>query len=207
MMHPTLIGISGGTGSGKTTLAKKLAEHFGDSIALIRQDDYYRNRTDMPRVGDEVNYDHPDSFDMPLLLSHIAALRSGESVEAPIYEYKTHTRSEKTRLVSPAPVVLVEGILLFESEELSELFDMKIFVDTDPDVRLLRRIRRDIESRGRTLDSVIRQYLTTVKPMHEAFVEPSKKRADVIVPEGGENRVATDMIIDRIEHLITPKQG
>jgi uridine kinase len=206
-MHPTLIGISGGTGSGKTTLAKRLAEHFGDSIALIRQDDYYRNRTDMPRVGDEVNYDHPDSFDMPLLLSHIAALRSGERVEAPIYEYKTHTRSEKTRLVSPAPVVLVEGILLFESEELSELFDMKIFVDTDPDVRLLRRIRRDIESRGRTLDSVIRQYLTTVKPMHEAFVEPSKKRADVIVPEGGENRVATDMIIDRIEHLITPKQG
>ncbi len=202
MNRPTLIGISGGTGSGKTTLAKKIAEHFGDSLALIRQDDYYRNRTDMPKVGEQVNYDHPDSFDMPLLLSHIAALRSGEAIEAPIYEYKTHTRSEKTRRVSPAPVVLVEGILLFESEELARLFDMKIFVDTDSDVRLIRRIRRDIESRGRTLDSVIEQYLTTVKPMHEAFVEPSKKRADVIVPEGGENTVACDMIIDRINHLI-----
>ena len=207
MMRPTLIGISGGTGSGKTTLARKLAEHFGESIALIRQDDYYRNRTAMPRVGDEINYDHPDSFDMPLLFSHIAALRSGQAVEAPIYEYKTHTRSEKTRLIHPAPVILVEGILLFESEELSRLFDMKIFVDTDPDVRLLRRIRRDMESRGRTLDSVIKQYLTTVKPMHEAFVEPSKTRADVIVPEGGENAVASAMIIDRIGHLISARQG
>ena len=202
-----IIGIAGGTGSGKTTLARNIAEHFGNRIALIRQDDYYKNRIDMPRVGEQVNYDHPDAFDNAHLISQLQKLALGEAIEAPVYEYKTHTRSSKTNRIEPAPVVLVEGILIFEPRELCELFDIKIFVDTDADVRLIRRIARDIEARGRTLESVVEQYLTTVKPMHDAFVEPSRRHADIIIPEGGKNPTAFGMLIDRIESLLAEPAG
>lgn len=207
MNKTVVIGIAGGTGSGKTTLAKNIAEHFGNRIALLRQDDYYKDRTDMPKLGEAVNYDHPDAFDNAHLISHVRDLASGKAIDAPIYEYKTHTRSRETRRVEPSPVVLVEGILIFEPRELCELFDIKIFVDTDADVRLIRRIARDIETRGRTLESVVEQYLLTVKPMHDAFVEPSRRRADIIIPEGGNNPAAYGMLINRIESLIIEPVG
>lgn len=199
-MNVFLIGIAGGTGSGKTTLAENIAHRFGDRISVLRHDDYYKAHDALSyEERSALNYDHPDAFDTPLLLSHIRALKAGESVEAPIYDYTAHNRSGRTRTVAPSPVILLEGILIFECAELVELLDMKVFVDTDADVRILRRILRDVRERGRTLESVVGQYLTTVKPMHEAFVEPSKKRADVIIPEGGKNPVAYEMLIGRIE--------
>ena len=181
-MDTILIGIAGGTGSGKTTLADKLVETFEERAKL--------------------NYDHPDAFDTALLCQHILELKAGKSIEMPVYDYAMHNRSDKTILVHPAPVIVLEGILLFVEKDLCDLMDIKVFVDTDADVRILRRILRDVKERGRSLDSVVTQYLTTVKPMHEQFVEPSKRRADVIIPEGGQNTVALEMLIERVrKHL------
>ena len=203
MKNVLVIGIAGGSGSGKTTLAKNICNHFSDRISVLRHDDYYKCQDDMTmeeRV--KTNYDHPHAFDTDLLISHIDKLRAGEDILSPTYDYSRHTRSSETRVVKANKVVVLEGILILENEALRERLDMKIFVDTDADVRILRRILRDVKERGRNLDSVIGQYLTTVKPMHEAFVEPSKRYADIIVPVGGENLVACQMIIDRIEkHL------
>lgn len=203
MNETIIIGIAGGSGSGKTTLAENILAHFGDRISILRHDDYYKAQRDIPM--DErihTNYDHPDAFDTSLLTSHLDMLRSGKSIDSPIYDYTIHDRSEKTRRVRSASVILLEGILIFENAEILKRLDMKIFVDTDADVRIVRRIIRDVKERGRSLDSIIEQYLSTVKPMHEAFVEPSKKNADIIIPEGGKNPVAYKMIIDRIEaHL------
>ena len=203
MENVLVIGIAGGSGSGKTTLAKNICNHFSDRISVLRHDDYYKCQDDMTmeeRV--KTNYDHPHAFDTDLLISHIDSLRAGEDIMSPTYDYAHHTRSAETRVVKANKVVVLEGILILENQALRDRLDMKIFVDTDADVRILRRILRDVKERGRSLDSVIGQYLTTVKPMHEAFVEPSKRYADIIVPVGGENLVACQMIIDRIEkHL------
>lgn len=196
-MKTTIIGIAGGTGSGKSTLTARLREHFGEhEVSVINHDSYYKRHDELPyEERCKLNYDHPDSFDTELLIEHLRALRRGETVQVPVYNYSIHNRSDKTVNVSPAPVIIVEGILIFDSAELCSMMDLKVFVDTDADVRILRRIVRDVKYRGRTLDSVVKQYLTTVKPMHEQFVEPSKRKADLIVPEGGRNEVALDMLI------------
>jgi len=203
-MDTILIGIAGGTGSGKTTLANKLVDSFGgDEVSILRHDNYYRRHDDMEyEERTKLNYDHPDAFDTELLCEHISELKAGKSIHMPVYDYSIHNRSDETIEVKPAPVIVLEGILIFAELSLCELMDIKVFVDTDADVRILRRIVRDVKHRGRSLDSVISQYLTTVKPMHEQFVEPSKRRADIIIPEGGENVVALDMLIQRVrKHL------
>ena len=196
-MNTIIIGIAGGTGSGKTTLTEKLRDHFGaDEVSVINHDSYYKRHDELPyEERCKLNYDHPDSFDTPLLVEHLKALRAGQPVKVPIYDYSIHNRTDRTVTVYPAPVIIVEGILIFASPELCEQMDMKVYVDTDADVRILRRIMRDVKQRGRTLDSVVEQYLTTVKPMHEQFVEPSKRKADLIVPEGGRNPVALQLLI------------
>lgn len=202
-METMVIGIAGGTGSGKTTLTKKLKERFGPDVSVIYHDNYYKRHDGMTyEERSKLNYDHPDAFDTDQLVRDLITLRMGESIQCPVYDYTIHNRSDETIEVKPTRVVIVEGILIFENKPLRDLMDIKIFVDTDADVRILRRILRDVKERERTLDSVVDQYLTTVKPMHEAFVEPSKKYADVIVPAGGYNTVALDMIIGRIkEHV------
>ena len=203
-MDTIIIGIAGGTGSGKTTLTERLREHFGaNEVSVLNHDSYYKRHDELPyEERCKLNYDHPDSFDTPLMAAHLRELRAGHAVQVPVYDYTIHNRSDETVLVKPAPVIIVEGILIFDAPELCELMDMKVFVDTDADVRILRRIVRDVKKRGRTLDSVVTQYLTTVKPMHEQFVEPSKRRADLIIPEGGKNPVAVEMLIHRLEsHL------
>ena len=193
------IGIAGGTGSGKTTITRRLLQRFPDSVSVVYHDNYYKAHDDMTyEQRSHLNYDCPDAFDTELLLRDLAALRRGEEIRCPVYDYTVHNRSEKTVLVKPAPVVIVEGILIFEDRRICDLLDIKIFVDTDADVRILRRIVRDVRDRGRSLESVVDQYLTTVKPMHEMYVEPSKRNADIIVPEGGHNLVAMDMLIERI---------
>lgn len=193
------IGIAGGTGSGKTTITRRLLQRFPESVSVVYHDNYYKAHDDMTyEQRSHLNYDCPDAFDTELLLRDLAALRRGEEIRCPVYDYTVHNRSEKTVLVKPAPVVIVEGILIFEDRRICDLLDIKIFVDTDADVRILRRIVRDVRDRGRSLESVVDQYLTTVKPMHEMYVEPSKRNADIIVPEGGHNLVAMDMLIERI---------
>jgi len=198
-MSTMVIGIAGGTGSGKTTLTEKLKEEFGPDISVLYHDNYYKSHSEMPyEERSKLNYDHPDAFDTDLLVRDLKALRQGQTVQCPTYDYTIHDRAVETLEVQPARVIIVEGILIFENAALRELMDIKIFVDTDADVRILRRLIRDVKERGRTLDSVVNQYLTTVKPMHEAFVEPSKKYADIIVPSGGRNAVAQEMIMERI---------
>lgn len=193
------IGIAGGTGSGKTTITRRLLQRFPDSVSVVYHDNYYKAHNDMSyEERSKLNYDCPDAFDTELLLRDLAALRRGEEIRCPVYDYTVHNRSDKTVLVKPAPVVIVEGILIFEDKRICDLLDIKIFVDTDADVRILRRIVRDVRDRGRSLESVVDQYLTTVKPMHEMYVEPSKRNADIIIPEGGHNLVAMDMLIERI---------
>lgn len=203
MENVLVIGIAGGSGSGKTTLAKNICNHFADRISVLRHDDYYKCQDDIPmeeRI--KTNYDHPHAFDTNLLLSHIDELKCGRDIYSPTYDYTHHTRAAEKRLVKANKVVVLEGILILENPELRDRLDMKIYVDTDADVRILRRLLRDVKERGRSLDSVVNQYLSTVKPMHEAFVEPSKRYADIIVPIGGENVVACQMIVDQIEkHL------
>ena len=199
-----LIGIAGGSGSGKTTLAKNIAEHFGDQVSVLRHDNYYKAQSDIPyEERARMNYDHPSAFDTALLLYHLDELKAGRAIECPVYDYTIHDRSAETVRVESTKVIILEGILIFENKELLDRLDMKIFVDTDADVRIVRRILRDVQERGRNLEAVITQYLDTVKPMHEAFVEPSKKKADVIIPEGGNNPVAYGMIINKIAtHLL-----
>ena len=207
-MNTIIIGIAGGTGSGKTTLTERLRDHFGQNeVSVINHDSYYKRHDELPYAERcKLNYDHPDSFDTELMVQHLQALRRGEAVEVPVYNYAIHNRSDQTITVRPAPVIIVEGILIFASPELCELMDLKVFVDTDADVRILRRIVRDVKARGRTLDSVVTQYLTTVKPMHEQFVEPSKRKADLIVPEGGRNEVALDMLIKWVSNHLQDTQ-
>lgn len=198
-----VIGIAGGTGSGKTTITRKIMQSFGGDVSVIYHDNYYKAHHNMSyEERSRLNYDHPDAFDTELLISDLKKLRSGEAVRCPTYDYTIHDRSDKTVTVKPAKVIIVEGILIFQSIELCELMDIKIYVDTDADVRILRRIVRDVRDRGRSLDSVVNQYLSTVKPMHEQFVEPSKRKADIIIPEGGHNQVALEMVIERVRaHL------
>ena len=203
-MSVMLIGIAGGTGSGKSTLTEHLKQHFGDDITVIRHDSYYK-RLEMPFEDRcKQNFDHPDAFDTPMLVEHLRALKAGKSIRVPIYSYTEHQRTDDTELVRPSRVVIVEGLLIFHHPVLRQMLDVKIFVDTDADVRVLRRVLRDVRDRGRVLENAIAQYLTTVKPMHEQYVEPSRRFADVIVPEGGRNPVALEMIVQRIEnHLAT----
>jgi uridine kinase len=202
--NPVVIGISGGTGSGKTTVASVILQRSGaDNLAVLPHDAYYKDLKDLPRAQrDQVNFDHPEALDTALLVKHVAALRRWEAVQIPVYDFTIHSRTHRTRRIEPHPVILVEGILIFAEPQLRELFDVKIFVDTPPDIRFIRRIQRDISERGRTVESVIQQYLTTVRPMHEEFVEPSKRYADVIIPEGGLNTVALDMVVARIDALL-----
>jgi uridine kinase len=198
-----VIGIAGGTGSGKTTITRRLASEFGEKVTVIYHDNYYKEHHNMPfEERTKLNYDHPDSFDTDLMVRDLKKLKAGQTIECPVYDYTIHDRSDETITIEPSPVIIVEGIMIFASAELRDLIDIKIFVDTDADVRILRRILRDVKERGRSLDSVITQYLTTVKPMHEAFVEPSKRYADIIIPEGGQNEVAMSMVIGRVkQHL------
>jgi len=206
---PFVIGVAGGTGSGKTTVANAIFRRVGeDGISLLFHDAYYRDWADLPKdVLDRKNFDHPDSLETELLVRHVRALKEGMVVETPVYDFKTHRRTAETRRVLPKRIVLVEGILIFAEPELRKLFDVKVFVDTDADVRLIRRIRRDIAERGRTLESVVEQYYATVRPMHLEFVEPSKRWADLIVPEGGENAVAMEFLFARLRELLKSPVG
>ena len=199
-----VIGIAGGSGSGKTTVAQEILQRVGpDRTAYIQHDSYYKDLTGLPPTQRaEVNFDHPNSLETDLLTAHIEQLKQGESINVPIYNFSTHSRTDKTFTVSPRSVIIVEGILIFVEAALRSLFDVKLFVDTDADVRLIRRLQRDITERGRTVNSVIRQYQSTVRPMHLEFVEPSKRYADVIIPEGGFNIAAMDMVVARIESLL-----
>lgn len=199
-----VIGIAGGTGSGKTTITKKLVEKFDNDVLVIKHDNYYKAHHDMSyEERSKLNYDHPDSLDTDLLIEHLKMLKEGKSVECPVYDFTIHDRSDVTELLKPAKVIIIEGILIFQNRRLCKEMDIKIYVDTDADVRILRRILRDVKKRGRTLESVVDQYLATVKPMHELYVEPSKKNADIIIPEGGYNVVALDMVVDRVRAHIT----
>lgn len=202
---PLVIGIAGGSGSGKTTVANEVLKSVGSHrIAYLPHDAYYRDLSDLPENQRKaVNFDHPNSLESELLGQHIVALKNWEKVDLPIYDFTNHTRTDKHIAVLPHPVIVVEGILIFAEPALRELFDVKIFVDTDDDIRFIRRLQRDIAERGREMQNVITQYLSTVRPMHMKFVEPSKRYADVIIPEGGLNQVALDMVIARIESLLT----
>jgi len=199
-----IIGISGGTGSGKTTVAQKIIAPVGpDNVVYLQQDSYYRNLGDMPLdLRHRVNYDHPDAFDTELLINHLEALRAGEGIEQPLYDYPTHSRKAETIRLEPRPVIVVEGILAFVNSHMRGLMDLKIFVDTDADIRFIRRLDRDVHERGRSVESIITQYTTTVRPMHLQFVEPSKRYADIIIPEGGFNDVGIDLVTGKIKSFL-----
>ena len=203
-MKVTVIGVAGGTGSGKSTLVKRLQEAFeGDDVATLCHDYYYKAHPELTyEERTTLNYDHPDAFDTDLMIEHLKLLKKGRPIHCPVYDYTVHNRSREVLLVEPTRVIVVEGILIFENKALCEQMDIRIFVDADADVRLCRRIKRDVEKRGRTIESVISQYLATVKPMHEQFVEPSKKNANLVVPEGGKNLVAQELIMERIRKHI-----
>jgi uridine kinase len=200
---PLVIGIAGGSGSGKTTVAQAILQRVGtDRIAFLQHDSYYKDLRGLPPAQrNEFNFDHPNSLETDLLIKHVAALRNGKSVEVPVYDFSTDSRTAQTFTIQPRNVILVEGILIFTEAALRKLFDIKIFVDTDSDLRFIRRLERDIHERGRTTDSVVKQYLHTVRPMHLEFVEPSKRYADIIIPEGGHNTAALDMVVARVEAL------
>ena len=201
-MGVLLIGIAGGSASGKTTLARILKESFKDDVTILRLDYYYHDLAHFDVPEDEINFDHPNSFEIDLLIKHLNKLRNGEEIERPVYSFKTNRRLDRTKVVKPSKILIVEGILSLYYLKLCEHYDLKIYVDTDCDIRLLRRITRDINERGRNLESVKKQYLSTVKPMHEQFVEPSKSRADIIIPHGGLNEIANDLLIEKIKgHL------
>ena len=201
-MQTIFIGIAGGTGSGKTTLTKHLLSHFGANISVVHHDNYYKYQ-DLPFAERcKTNYDHPDAFDTDRMIEDLKALKRGETIHCPVYDFSIHNRTDQTLEIVPTKVVIVEGILIFQNPVLRDLMDIKIFVETDADVRILRRALRDVEERGRSLESVVQQYLTTVKPMHEQYVEPTRKFADIIVLEGGHNLVALDLIMQRIANHI-----
>lgn len=202
-MRTMVIGIAGGTGSGKTTVTERIKEYFGQDVSVLHHDSYYKRHDELPFEQRKLlNYDHPDSFDTSLMVEDLRSLKAGCTIHCPVYDFTIHNRTDRTEEIVPTRVIIVEGILIFADEELCKEMDVKIFVDTDADVRILRRIRRDVRERGRTLESVTEQYLTTVKPMHEQFVEPSKRKADIIMLQGGHNLVAMDMLIERIKgHL------
>jgi uridine kinase len=204
-----IVGISGGTGSGKTTVAMKIIRSVGaENVVYLQQDSYYRNLGDMPLdLRHKVNFDHPDAFDTELLINHIQVLRAGEGIQQPVYDYPTHSRRHETVSVTPQPVAILEGILVFVDSNLRSLMDLKIFVDTDADIRFIRRLDRDVHERGRSVESVIAQYTTTVRPMHLQFVEPSKRYADVIIPEGGYNDVGIDLITEKIKSFLVTLGG
>lgn len=206
-MFEVIIGICGGTGSGKTTIARKIIEAVGgDKVAVIAQDSYYRNLADMPLdERHRVNFDHPDSIDSELLANHLQKLKLGKPIEMPIYDFKTHTRSNRTEKIEPKPVIIVEGILIFAEPKILNLLDVKIYVDTPDDIRFIRRLQRDIKERGRTVDSVIEQYFSTVRPMHFEFVEPSKRHADIIIPESGNTDIGIEFICSKIREEVEGK--
>ena len=202
-----VLGIAGGSGSGKTTLMKNLVQIFGENVTVLSHDNYYKRHDEM--TYEErclINYDEPAAFENDLMVEHLRLLKTGQSIQCPVYDYTVHNRSNETTLVVPKRVIIVEGILIFADEQLRELMDIRIFVDTDADIRLCRRIKRDINKRGRTLESVLMQYQQTVKPMHEKYVEPSKRFANLVVPEGGKNFVALDMIVDRIRRHLSQSE-
>ena len=203
--RPFMIGVAGGTSSGKTTVSERLAELAGeDHLALIKLDSYYLRRSELPSAEAELaNFDHPDVFDWRLLNDHLAALAAGAAVPVPVYDYTVYDRTDEVRIVRPAQIVVVEGILVLYDAQLRERFDLRVYIDTDADLRLIRRLERDVRERGRTVESVITQYLTTVRPSHEQFVEPSKRHADVIIPQGGLNRPALDVLLARVRELAT----
>ena len=201
--EPIIIGIAGGTASGKSTFAKNIDLKYKDKLTILSHDYYYKNRSDLTfEERTKINYDHPNAFDTDLLIEHLKLLKQGQSIEHPVYSYKTHLREDYTETSNPSRVIIVEGILIFENKELRDLMDIKKFIDADADTRLSRRIVRDLETRGRSLDTILEQYFTTVKPMHEEFVEPSKKFADIIVPKGGENTVALNMVFEQINSIL-----
>lgn len=203
MKDTIVIGVAGGTGSGKTTLAHKIKEAFGDQVVMLSHDYYYKSNSHLPfEERLKLNYDHPNSFDTDLLIEHVRQLKEGKTIYHPVYSFVEHTRLEETVETKPTKVILVEGILIFENQELCDLLNIKVFVDTDADVRILRRLLRDVQERGRDMNSVVDQYINTVKPMHEQFVDPSKKRADIIIPEGGFNSVALEMLLERIRTFL-----
>lgn len=202
-LNPIIIGIAGGTGSGKSTLAENIEKEFKHNITMLSHDYYYKSNDNLPfEERKKLNYDHPDAFETDLLIDHLTKLKNGETIRRPSYSFVEHLREKETYEVVPKKVIIVEGILLFENKTLRDMMDIKIFVDADADIRFIRRLLRDVQERGRTLDSVVEQYCTTVKPMHEQFVEPSKKYADIIVPEGGYNQVALNMIVEKIRSII-----
>lgn len=207
--EPIIIGVAGGTGSGKTTVSQSILDRVGrDKIAYIQHDSYYKDRSHLPpKERANINFDHPDALETEFLVQHLKELRAGHSVEVPIYDFTTHTRTSQTQRVEPRPIILVEGILIFTDDALRYMMDVKIYVDTDADIRFIRRLKRDITERDRTMPSVIDQYLATVRPMHLEFVEPSKRYADIIIPEGGFNPVALDMVVARIEAMIEETSG
>lgn len=206
MTRPFVVGVAGGTGSGKTTVARKIAEAVPSHLVTVLQHDHYY--LDQPELDfaarSQLNFDHPDALETSLLIAHLRTLKRGEPATTPTYDFKEHRRSSVVREVAPTPIVVVEGILLFTDAELRAELDLKLFVDTDADIRLLRRIRRDMEQRGRSFESIREQYKTTVRPMHLLFVEPSKRWADVIIPEGGENHVALDLVVSKVRSLLPP---
>jgi len=203
--HPLVIGICGGTGSGKTTITRRVVEALSEKNAVVLSHDwYYKDRPELSlEQRAQLNYDHPDSIDTLLLVNHLKKLRGGEPIERPTYDFATYSRLPEVVRIEPRPAIIVEGILIFESAPLRDLMDIKIFVDTDADIRFIRRLKRDVNKRGRTVESVIEQYTTTVRPMHLEFVEPSKRFADVIIPEGGHNEVGIDLVIQKIRSLIS----
>lgn len=200
-----IIGICGGTGSGKTTIARRIVEAVGkENVILVEQDSYYRNLADMPLdERHQANFDHPDSIDSEMMINHIKRLKGGYSVEMPIYDFKTHTRSDQTEHIPPKPVVIVEGILIFSESRVLDLLDVRVFVDTPDDIRFIRRLRRDVADRGRTMESVIAQYFATVRPMHFEFVEPSKRNADIIIPEGGNTEIGIEFLCSKIREELS----
>jgi len=205
MNRPILIGIAGGTGSGKSTVANEIFKSLpGESIAVIEQDSYYKDQSHLTlEERKKTNYDHPDAFDTELLIKHLKMLLNGEAIEKPLYDFEIHTRKKETVRIEPKDIIILEGILILAEPEIRNLLDIKIFVDTDADVRIIRRIQRDIKERGRTVESVIEQYMNVVRPMHMQFVEPTKRYADIIIPEGGYNKVAIDILIAKIKQILS----
>jgi uridine kinase len=203
MTHPILVGIAGGSGSGKTTVAEKLMQATAQPVVFVKQDSYYRNFDGLTLEEKRlVNYDHPDAYDNDLLVQQLQGLLQGQPVDAPVYNYARYEREAWTERVEPLPVIILEGILVLENAALRDLMDIKLYVDTDADVRFIRRLLRDTSERGRTVESVVKQYLDVVRPMHLQFVEPSKRYADLIIPEGGHNRVAIDVIVSKLQHVL-----